>query len=124
MAFTKQCADVTDKEFSVTIPESNVALDSEKAVSLGLVLNVLLTNALKYGLGADDETAISLNVGFDDDQTVFQLKNNRIETRRVNKIFSTSPGLRLVQQLAVQLGADLTVEETADVYSATLTLPI
>lgn len=108
----------------MTIPESNVALDSEKAVSLGLVLNVLLTNALKYGLGADDETAISLNVGFDDDQTVFQLKNNRIETRRVNKIFSTSPGLRLVQQLAVQLGADLTVEETADVYSATLTLPI
>lgn len=123
VAFTRQSADITDREFSVTMPEGDIALDSDKAVSLGLVLNELMTNALKYGLGTKDETAIDLTVDFQDDQTVFELKNNHVETKRVGKIFSTKLGSRLVQQLASQLDANLLVEETADIYSVTLTLP-
>ena len=99
------------------------ALASDAAVSLGIVLNELLTNALKYGLDAEGEAEIEVAARTGDGGTEIVVAN-RIEAARPLGCFaSTKLGSSLVRQVVGTLGAELSVETADGTWRARVRLP-
>lgn len=88
-----------------------VKLSVEKAVPCGLLLNELVSNALKYGRSKTDQTVIGVTLK--EDGHFFQLEvydhGSGIPTT-VSVEHPTTLGLRLVHALSGQLNATLAVE--------------
>lgn len=89
-------------------------LDLSRAVPLALILNELITNALKYGCPPDTNGCI--RVGFDAEGSQYRLtvadQGPGIQAG-FNPESSKSLGMRVIQALARQLNGRLVVEEPA-----------
>jgi two-component sensor histidine kinase len=101
------------KDVTKDLHLEKVRLPIEQAVPCGLVLNELVTNALKYG--QPDEGALYLGVTLRSSENVIELKvvdRGPGIGRGVNFEAPETLGLRVVQALTRQLGATLSVETT------------
>lgn len=91
--------------------QPNIVVSLEKAIPCGLILNELMTNALKHGF-ADKETGeVTVKLSNDSSQVCLIVENDgKIlpESFELQKI--RSMGLRLVNALATQLNAQIAVE--------------
>ncbi len=101
--------------FRVEIAPTQAELSNEMAMPLSLILNELLTNAVRHGVRqAGSDRGATIRIGLDHDDGGFALQvadegpgfdfHERLPARN-----STS-GLNLVHGLARQLGGDLSVE--------------
>jgi PAS domain S-box-containing protein len=97
----------------------------EHAVPLGLILNELLTNALKYGASADGTHSVSLSLKRTDGQlTVRVADRGRGLPEGFDPARSRSLGLQLVRSLARQLRGKLTFRtEGGAVFELVCALP-
>lgn len=121
--YMRTSAGVEEDEFVYSSPHTDAALDSDVAVSLGLILNEVITNALKYGLGEGEPSRITVTANVTPEDISVRVANDVVKETRIEDIPSTRLGSRLVDQLSSQLGAQLETRETQAQYVVSLTLP-
>lgn len=96
------------KDFSVVIRAHNIFLDIQTSVSLGLIINELVCNALKHGFPRAEVGTIRITIekGTDDSFTLF-FSDNGIGIKNAKKA-TKSLGLTLVHLLVEQLNGTIT----------------
>ncbi len=98
-----------DRAMRVLLSTQPVPLTLEQAVPLGLILNELITNALKHGLAGRTQGSVEVRIGIDGDTVRAEVVD---DGRGLPPGFDPeaveSLGLQLVRTLAGQLGGSLT----------------
>lgn len=93
-----------------------ICLSVDTAIPLGLLVNEIVTNALKYGLDKGSDSRLSLNLKALAEPDTYELRigdNGRGIAGDWKKASpSTSLGLRLIQQLSRQLQGSIERDET------------
>ena len=117
------CANIDPRRPEVTIDmevdAASIPLD--RAVPVGLILNELVTNSLKY---AFDDAGGVINVAFRIDETIGEAELTvRDNGRGMGPIRKGAFGLRLVESLAGQLGGRLTRPEAPKGTVTTVSFP-
>ena len=99
-------------EANIVIERATGALSNDVAMPLALILNELLTNAVKYGAGETGNAVIRVGLT-DEGNNAYQLwvhdKGPGFELSKAKR--KRASGLGLVDGLARQLGGGLTVEQ-------------
>ncbi|MFN8316926.1 MAG: histidine kinase dimerization/phosphoacceptor domain -containing protein [Chitinophagales bacterium] len=96
-----------------------ISFPLKKSITLGIILNELITNSLKYACKTKETNWIEIKVKKviegENDVFIFQYRDlgNEIESLNNNSI-STSLGLRLIQMMATQLKAKLNYAHTKE----------
>jgi two-component sensor histidine kinase len=102
----------SDDIITLRIEIDRIELDADKAVALGLLINELVTNALKYAFDySGGEIYLSLKKK-SDTKLLLTLSDNGIGIIAADKNKEISFGLKLVNLMARQLNATLIVENT------------
>jgi len=101
-----------DTNVKLTIDAADVKLNIDTAIPLGLLINEIITNALKYGIPGDDKGEIYIDLK-EEDYPNFVLKigdngvgfSDEINFRKTNSL-----GLKLIHNLTRQLGGEIRKE--------------
>jgi len=102
----------TNIQTDIQIP-TGLALDIDTAIPVGLILNELLTNAMKYGFGKDDkQLAIHINKQEAGNYSLIVMDNGQGLPEGTSLATTTSMGLRLVRRLAKQLQGSVDYNST------------
>ena len=91
----------------------NVMVDVNNAVPLGLIINELVTNCLKYAFPDDRNGIISIKFHKDDDEYLLEVSDNGIgipEDFDIEK--SDSLGMLLITSLTSQIQGELEVQRS------------
>ena len=100
-----------DKKTTFEINATEFQYNTETILFLGLLINELLTNALKHAFGNEENRHITINlVPFNKDTHQLTIKNNgrRIDIEKFNN--SKSLGQRLIKNFVKQLDGTLTID--------------
>ncbi len=102
---------VDQNRIRCVVDAADIRLDIAKAIPCGLILNELLTNALKHAFPDGRSGEISISLRSHDGQAFLEVADNGIGVADDFTIESnTSLGLKLVSVLAKQLQSDLTLD--------------
>ncbi|HTU00445.1 MAG TPA: sensor histidine kinase, partial [Candidatus Sulfotelmatobacter sp.] len=108
----------------VEAPSDGVLLDLDRAIHVGLIVNELLTNAIKHAFPAGQPGAVTVSVCEEGDRVYLQVQDNgRGLPADFDLEHATSLGLRTVHILARRLEAQVTVTGTSGT-SFLLTFPL
>ncbi len=89
----------------------DVSISIDKAVPLGLVINELLTNALKYAVKDNKELLISIKAWITDSLLTIEFNDNGKGFEKLpEKNETESLGYRLIYSLVRQLNGEITIE--------------
>lgn len=101
----------------------NIRLPSRYAVTIALMLNELLTNAVKYGMAQHEACAI--NVALSADGGTAQLTVvNAIAGKQFAQIVSEGVGTELVQAFALQLDGEIEAQQNGGNFEVLFRFPI
>jgi two-component sensor histidine kinase/PAS domain-containing protein len=103
--------------------EGPLPMDADRAIPLGLVVNELMTNALRHAFPEGRSGTVKLDALRDEDDIVVRVGDDGVGTARP----STNGGLgsKIIRSLAGQVGAQMETERAPDVGTAvTLRLPL
>jgi two-component sensor histidine kinase len=117
------CANIDPRRPNLTIDTEfePISIPLDRAVPIGLILNELVTNSVKY---AFDEEGGVINVTFRVNETIGEAELCvRDNGRGMGPARSGSLGLRLVEGLSRQLGGRLTTPEVPKGTTTVLTVP-
>jgi two-component sensor histidine kinase len=117
------CANIDPRRPNLTIDTEfeAVSIPLDRAVPIGLILNELVTNSVKY---AFDEEGGVINVTFRVNETIGEAELRvRDNGRGMGPARVGSLGLRLVESLSRQLGGRLTTPEVPKGTTTVLTFP-
>lgn len=98
---------VEDKKIQLEITAKEIYLDLQTSISLGLILNELFTNALKYAFTDYKNAKISVSIDTVDNEEfnlIFSDNGNGYLEKNNSK---KSLGLELIELLALQLGGSI-----------------
>ncbi len=111
-----------DQRIKIELAMENLELDIDTAVPIGLIVNELLTNALKYAFPENQEGSINIALQeIDQNQLVLKVHDNGVGFDPNTTSKGTGFGSQLVQLLTKQLGGSLQ-QETVDGTLVTLRL--
>jgi two-component sensor histidine kinase len=103
-------------EINLRIEVSNIMLEADKAVAIGLIANELATNAFKYAFTeAGGEIHLGLKL-IEKSKLLLTLCDNGIGLKEENKDRPPSFGLRLVNLMARQLNSTLITKSNPGVF--------
>ncbi len=86
----------------------NLELDVDTAVPIGLIVNELLTNALKYAFPANDQGKIKISMSREKGKVIkLHVSDNGIGKIAGKKAQGTGFGSRLIQLLTLQLNGEM-----------------
>jgi two-component sensor histidine kinase len=105
---------------TVTVNSQPVMLESGKALSVGLIVNELVTNALKYAFADDQIGHVSVECGAADDRMEFSVADDGIGCPEHGE---GGLGTRLVTLLVDQLGGAVKRENLNPGCRVTVTIP-
>jgi two-component sensor histidine kinase len=117
------CANIDPRRPNLTIDTEfeSVSIPLDRAVPIGLILNEVVTNSVKY---AFDEEGGVINVTFRVNETIGEAELCvRDNGRGMGPARVGSLGLRLVESLSRQLGGRLTTPEVSKGTTTVLTFP-
>jgi two-component sensor histidine kinase len=117
------CANIDPRRPNLTIDThfESASIPLDRAVPVGLILNELVTNSVKYAF--DDEGGV-INVTLRVNETIGEAELNvRDNGRGMGPRRTGSLGLRLVESLSRQLGGRLTTLEVPKGTATVLTFP-
>lgn len=122
---TRKSAELPDEAMVFTHPTERIRLKSDTAIALSLMLNELLTNAIKYG-APNAQSPVTLDLDVSDDRALqITVANADRDTTKTNlDIDSTGTGERLVQQFATQIGAEIDRTKDGKRVVARVTMPL
>jgi len=104
-----------DKKTTYEIKIIDFLYNTETILFLGLLINELLTNALKHALKDTENGHISINLSpfsIDSHQLIITNNGNKIDIEKFNN--SKSLGQRLIKNFVKQLDGTLTIDNTTD----------
>jgi two-component sensor histidine kinase len=122
--YTRDSAGLGPDDLVFIGAEVDLSLNSDHAVTLGLILNEILTNALKYGVARVGPSDIRLSAHVGPDGMRITLINAIVEARGDTSIPSSNLGSRLVRQLAAQIGAEIRSGSDGVTYTTTVHVPV
>ncbi|MCP9764680.1 tetratricopeptide repeat-containing sensor histidine kinase [Lacihabitans soyangensis] len=114
--FQNLCENILDsynetERIEVEIDMNEIALDVDTAVPVGLIVNELLTNSLKYAFPNGKKGTIKLSLeNIDKDNLTLKISDNGIGKSLDTKAKGTGFGTQLVDLLTRQIGGKLTQE--------------
>ena len=117
------CANIDPRRLNLTIATEfdSASIPLDRAVPIGLILNELVTNSVKY---AFDEEGGVINIMFRVNETIGEAELCvRDNGRGMGSARSGSLGLRLVESLSRQLGGRLTTAKVPKATKTVLTVP-
>ena len=91
------------KDIKVFTDASDISLDLDKVIPLGLMLNELLTNSYKHAFKGRDSGMIHLFIKKENNIYFFEYKDNGIGMDNLNILDYKSLGMRLISRLSNQL---------------------
>ncbi|MDU8945865.1 sensor histidine kinase [Ovoidimarina sediminis] len=121
---TISVAGMSDEDLHLDIAGEDVQLDSDRATSLALILNELLTNSMKYGLDESGRAEIRISAKTEADAVNIAVSNIIETDQPIQPIPSTRLGATLVEQVASDLGADVEVDAGETHYTTRVWLPL
>lgn len=86
--------------------DSSIELDSQRAVSLGLIVNELVTNALKHAFPDQRSGAVTVRLGISSEEYVLEIADDGVG----GGVRKEGSGTRILSLLADQLGGRLAVD--------------
>jgi PAS domain S-box-containing protein len=102
---------VTNEKINVIFDMENIELDSNTAVSFGLIVNELVSNSLKYAFPAGENGTVKLEARKNGSKVIFMVSDNGIGLPEGINIKDTNTlGLQLVNTLVDQLNSVLRYE--------------
>lgn len=117
-------AGLAEDYLRLSIAGSDTRWNSDKATSLGIILNELLTNALKYGMNKSGSADIEV-CSETDDAKLSVIVRNKIETNApIDAISSTRLGSRLIEQLITDFDAKITSDSSENSFVVRVDMPI
>lgn len=103
-------------EINLKIEVSNIMLEADKAVAIGLIANELTTNSFKYAFnGAGGEIHLALQL-VEKSKILLTLGDNGVGLKPETKDKAPSFGLKLVNLMARQLNSTLVVKSNPGVF--------
>jgi two-component sensor histidine kinase len=120
---TALCANIDPRRANLTIDTEldAASIPLDRAVPIGLILNELVTNSVKY---AFEEEGGVITVKFHANEAIGEAELSvRDNGRGMGPARSGSLGLRLVESLSRQLGGRLTTPEAGKGTTTVLTFP-
>lgn len=114
--FENLCVNILDSynetdRIKVTIEMDELELEVDTAVPLGLIVNELLTNSLKYAFPSGEKGTIELSLkNINEDQYQLKIKDNGIGKPLDTKAKGTGFGMQLVDLLTRQIDGNLVQE--------------
>lgn len=98
-------------------PMSDLELDVDTAIPLGLIANELITNSLKYAFPEDRRGKIEVSLSLDDDQQYcLRIADDGLGIQaHTNTQTGTGFGSRLIQLLAIQLNGRVEIQDDGGV---------
>ena len=104
---------------------SQVALDMDRLIPLGLILNETITNAVKHAFTDINEPAITLSVTRDEDNFTLNIIDNGIGIAEdIDMDSSNTLGSKIIKTLVRQLSGDLQIKSGADGTRISITCPL
>ncbi|PKA15053.1 sensor histidine kinase [Leptospira haakeii] len=85
---------------------SSLEVSIERAIPLGLILNELLTNSLKYAFPEDRSGKIQVKIFKEDQNIVFSYSDDGVGFKKENQNASGTIGIQLIEILSRQLKAN------------------
>ncbi len=90
-------------------------IEVKKLVPLGIIINELITNIMKYAFSGRDSGSVSISASKRGDNIIMIVRDNGVGIPEdINFNSSTGFGLQLVGMLADQLGGDIRIERGTD----------
>lgn len=108
-------------DIKLTIRASTLLIDAQNASALGLILNEILTNAIKHGFADGRSGELTLSVQDEDDRGVIRICDNGPGMESVKR--TKSIGTSLITRLARQAKAEATWTDNAPGTCVTITFP-
>ena len=94
--------------FPLEVVTDDVQLETDQTVSIGLIINELLTNTIKYAFPARSSGKIEVQILDRGDMLVMNYKDNGIGVSEEHLDFNESPmGFRLIRALGSQLHGNI-----------------
>lgn len=121
----RKSAELPDEAMIFTHPAKVIRLKSDTAIALSLMLNELLTNAIKYG-APHKGAPVTLDLEVVDGEGLrISVANADLTTTQSRlDIDSSGTGERLVQQFAAQIGAEIDRSKDGVRVMARVTMPL
>ncbi|RYM32561.1 sensor histidine kinase [Brumimicrobium glaciale] len=102
-----------DLKITIVKDLSDLRFDLQQAIPCGLIVNEIVTNAVKYAFQDRSEGEINLSVRYDNDNVHIEIGDNGCGLHEGFKIEETdSLGLQLVQALVEQIDGTLEIESS------------
>jgi two-component sensor histidine kinase len=120
--FTRRASDLSRGMLTCSLNHVDLSVDSGVAINLGLIVNELLTNALKYSVGPEGEADVRVTLVRRDKDFTITVENGIHVASRFGDISSTNVGWRLIEQLSQQIGLRVQRESTDHRYKVELKL--
>jgi two-component sensor histidine kinase/Tfp pilus assembly protein PilF len=99
-----------ESKIQLDIDFSKLKLDVDTAIPMGLIINELVINALKYAYNNTEEPALKLKLKKQNNDLVLEIADNG-KGKIVDLDSSNSFGMKLVKSLSRQLGGKLLITE-------------
>lgn len=93
--------------FAPEIDIADLTVGIDTAVPLALIINELITNAIKYAFNTNETPSLKVTISKVKDQIELEIVDNGPGFTEKERSKSNSLGLKLVTSLATQLGGDL-----------------
>ncbi|HFC00203.1 MAG TPA: tetratricopeptide repeat protein [Phaeodactylibacter sp.] len=104
---------IDHEKIAITSDIENIKLDVNTIIPLGLIINELITNALKYAFEKNEDGNIHLTLKEEKENLVFMIKDNGIGLPSDFSIKNnTSLGYRLIKAFSKKLNAVLDINGT------------
>jgi PAS domain S-box-containing protein len=105
---------VSDKaRIRLSLEAMHAELDTKRAISLGLILNELLTNAIKYAFPDNRSGTIKVVFASTADEVLLTVADDGIGITDSDKALSSpTMGMTLIKLLVEQIGASIKIETT------------
>ncbi len=112
---------VDEERIAIGFELDSFYIDAKRAVSIGLIVNELVTNALKYAFPGEKSGRIGISLHAREEGIVLEVADNGVGLPPLfDRARSDSLGLQLVEMLSSQLGGSLSIASEAGVKARVL----
>ena len=104
----------TDKDVHIVNAIESVTISTKTAIALGLIINEIATNAIKYGFTSEEEARFTVSMAEDKENHLYKLSLSNSGNPFPDEIDvenTETSGLQLISILVQQLGGTLQLEK-------------
>lgn len=124
----REMYDTSYRNIELEVSSEELTLPIEKALPIGIMINELLTNSMKHAFSGKKSGHIQVQLttgGGENPASRLTVRDNGVGCSRGLPGFTSGLGLTLVQQLAIQVGGEISIDtEPGEGFSASMVFSI